>query len=194
MIPNIELSQDLDVIPILPLTKKGLVKWLSSQPDATEAWCRRYGFNAHLGKFLVIPGQDGNLDRVLFGLGNAGDKVNDYWSFGAMGKELPAGTYGIEIDLEPVLADHAVMAWVQGAYQFDQYRKKEERSGDIAKLCLPEAADLAVLNGTIKGGFLARDLINSPASHMGPEELAAAAVALAKEFDGTATVTVGDDL
>jgi len=194
MIPNIELAQDLDATPISPFTEDGLEQWLNLQPDVTGVWCRSYGFSADAGKYIVIPGEDGKLNRVLLGLGKAGDKASDYWSFGTLGKQLPAGTYRIDIDLEPILANHAALAWAQGAYQFDRYRKSKESSRSIAKLCLPETVNLAALNGTIKGGFLARDLINTPASDMGPEELGAAALALAKEYNGTVKIIVGDDL
>src|SRR5690606_33290945 len=42
--------------------------------------------------------------------------------------------------------------------------------------------------------FLVRDLINTPANHMGPAELAQAAIDLARRHDATARVVVGDDL
>src|SRR4029078_915023 len=42
--------------------------------------------------------------------------------------------------------------------------------------------------------MLARDLINTPANDMGPEELAAAAEALAAEFGASFACTVGEDL
>jgi len=42
--------------------------------------------------------------------------------------------------------------------------------------------------------FLARDLINTPAEDMGPADLAAAASAVAKEFDARCSVIAGDAL
>ena len=98
MISNIELGHDLDVTAILPLTEDDLVQWLRSQPDTTTAWCQRYEFSARSGKFLVIPGKNGKLEKVLYGLGKAGDKVSDYWHFGTLAKQLPAGTYSVDID------------------------------------------------------------------------------------------------
>ena len=194
MITNIELAQDPTATPILPLTIDNLAQWLTSQPHATAAWCQHHGFAAQPGKYLAVPGEEGAVSSILFGLGKGGEKVGDFWSFGTLANDLPAGTYRIDTDLDPVLANHAALAWAQGTYQFDRYQNEDDVGNGIAKLCLPETADPAAIKGAIKGGFLARDLINTPASDMGPEELADAAVELAKEFDGTCEVTVSDDL
>ena len=194
MITNIELPQDPTATPILPLTIDNLAQWLTSQPDATAAWCQHHGFAAQPGKYLAVPGDKGAVSSILFGLGKGGKMVGDFWSFGTLANDLPAGTYRIDADLDTVLANHAALAWAQGTYQFDRYLNERDVGNGIAKLCLPDTADSAAVKGAIKGGFLARDLINTPASDMGPEELAAATMDLAKEFDGTCEVTVSDDL
>ena len=54
---------------------------------------------------------------------------------------------------------------------------------------LPEGVDAARLLAMAEGEFLTRDLINTPASDMGPDELEAAFLALAERFGATAEVT-----
>ena len=69
MITNIELAQDPTATPILPLTIDNLAQWLTSQPDATAAWCQHHGFFGQCGKFLSVPDEQGTIAGILFGLG-----------------------------------------------------------------------------------------------------------------------------
>jgi leucyl aminopeptidase len=199
---NIEFNSDPAAVPIWPVRNRDLGAWQTDHPGSMSAWCKSNDFTAAAGKFLTLPGDDGKLAGVLLGLGDGGEKTRDYWSFGSLANALPAGLYRVEGDLSPIQADHAALAWAQAAYRFTRYRSENADSSrggdgdgdDTARLCLPENADGAYLQGTIKGSFLARDLINTPASDMGPEELADAALALAAEFDADASVIVGEDL
>ncbi len=53
---------------------------------------------------------------------------------------------------------------------------------------------MADITRMAEAATLARDLINTPANDMGPEELANAAQVLAGRFGATYTCIVGDDL
>src|SRR4029077_9913951 len=77
------------------------------------------------------------------------------------------------------------LAWALGAYAFTRY-KKPKKIG--AKLALPAGVDGAEITRIADHVFLARDLINTPPNDMGPEELAAAARALAKSHGATFSV------
>ena len=206
MISNIEFNFDPAATPIWPVRSADLAAWQAAHPGPMSAWCDSNDFTAVAGKFIRLPGDDGTLAGVLLGMGEGGDKAADYWAFGSLANALPPGLYRIEGELSSAaqsdLADHAALAWAQAAYRFTRYHSNDDApSGDgsddsdkVARLCLPENTAAAALQGAIKGSFLARDLINTPASDMGPEELADAAVALADEFGAKANVIVGDDL
>ena len=199
MIATIELKQDPDATPIWALASADLAPWQAGQPDSVAAWCKANGFTGQTGRYLVLPGDDGVPAGVLLGLGenggeNNGGAVTDYWAFGTLASGLPGGLYRIGHALPAAFANHAALAWAQAGYKFGRYKKTDDAEGAPARLCLPENADPGLLQGAIKGAFLARDLINTPASDMGPEELAAAAAALAAEFGGACDIIVGDDL
>jgi len=194
VIANIVTDLDPNAVPIWPIGGADLTAWQETQPEAAKAWCQSNGFSAAAGKYLLLPGENGDLAGVMLGLGEDVEGSSGYWAFGTLAMALPAGKYRIEGDLTPAQADQAALAWAQAAYRFTRYQGKDDAARETARLCLPENADGKALNGAIKGAFLARDLINTPASDMGPEELAAAALDLAKEFGGTGTVIVGDDL
>jgi len=190
---NIENELDPNAIPIWPMRKADLPGWQTRHGDAAAAWCKSNGFSGAAGKHLAVPGENGGLAGVLLGLGEDGEQAGDYWTFGTLAKALPAGTYRIEGALTGPQAHIAALAWAQAGYRFSRYLDANEED-DPARLCLPEAADGDALAGALKGDFLARDLINTPASDMGPEELAGAAETLAGEFGANCTMIVGDDL
>jgi leucyl aminopeptidase len=58
----------------------------------------------------------------------------------------------------------------------------------------PEGVEVAEISRMAEATALARDLINTPANDMGPEELAAAAQQLADRYGGNFHCIVGDDL
>ncbi|MDA1097494.1 MAG: leucyl aminopeptidase family protein [Proteobacteria bacterium] len=194
MIANIDINPDPNAIPIWPLRGSELTAWQADQTGIMSAWCRSSGFTAAAGKFILLPAETGGLAGVLLGLGAAAEQPGDYWAFGTLANSLPPGRYRIEGDLQGLQAYHATLAWALAGYRFTRYRGTEDADEAVACLCLAGGVDGAALKATVKGSFLARDLINTPASDMGPAELADAALALAAEYGGTGTVIVGDDL
>ncbi len=58
----------------------------------------------------------------------------------------------------------------------------------------PDGVDAAEIERIADAAMLARDLINTPSNDMGPEELAAAAQALAAEFGASFACTIGEEL
>ena len=197
VIANIDNNPDPTAIPIWPLRTGELAQWQAERPGIMAAWCRSSGFTAAAGKFVLLPAETGSLAGVLLGLGELTDQPGDYWVFGTLASSLPPGRYRIAGELSGGQANHAALAWALAHYRFTRYSGAD--AGDsggraIACLSLPEGIDGTALAAAVKGTFLARDLINTPASDMGPEELAAAALALAEEYGGMGTVIVGDDL
>ena len=79
------------------------------------------------------------------------------------------------------------LAWALGTYVL-RYRKSTRNA---VKLVVANAADNAAASRIAEGVFLTRDLINTPASDMGPAELAKAAHDLAKTHKAKFSVTMG---
>jgi leucyl aminopeptidase len=102
---------------------------------------------------------------------------------------LPDGTY--RFANEPHDSRLAALAIALGNYRFARYRKSE--AADI-KIDLPQSIDREELDFVVEGVGLARDLINTPANDMGPDELEAAARKLATLHDAKFNAIVGDDL
>jgi leucyl aminopeptidase len=83
------------------------------------------------------------------------------------------------------------LGWALATYRFGRYRKHE---GSFPTLVWPGGCDRAGVERAASATFLVRDLINTPAADMGPEELAAAARTLADGHGARFAVIVGDEL
>jgi leucyl aminopeptidase len=176
-------------VPILFVTAATFDKAIEIIDDRELTFLRAAGYEPKSGRHLVVPGPDGKLAGVLFGLENPDEPVKDLFRPGQLSTLLPAGTY--RFANAPHDARLAALAFALGAYQFTRYRKPDERN---FQLVLPEGVDGDDLTRIVEGVTLARDLINTPSNDMGPAELEDAARALAKQHGATVEVTSGDAL
>ncbi|MSP67626.1 MAG: leucyl aminopeptidase family protein [Alphaproteobacteria bacterium] len=151
------------------------------------AWARRLGFEADAGKTCLVPGLDGDLAEVLLGLGTN----PDLWTFAGLSRSLPAGSYFFAPEPAAPLAEQAAIGWAIGAYAFGRYK---EIAGGVAQLVLPPAVRRGRVETIAEGIALARDLINTPASDMGPAELTEVAGAVAARHGAQLRSLVGEAL
>ena len=108
---------------------------------------------------------------------------------GALAGLVPAGAYRFANAAHD--SKLAALAFALGCYRFTRYRKQDDKE---LKLELPGNVDGDDLSRIVEGVYLARDLINTPANDMGPEELEEAARTLAGRHGATVRSVVGDDL
>src|SRR5258708_90065 len=176
----------------VPVTFVTAATWpaLRDRLDArSRAFTDAAGFEPRAGRHLLLPGPQGELADVLFGLEPADDPSKDLLRPGALPALLPAGTY--RFANAPHDTRLAALAFGLGSYRFARYRKAEDKE---VRLELPAGVDGADLRRIAEGVYLARDLINTPANDMGPGELETAARDVATRHRATIRVTVGDDL
>jgi len=157
--------------------------------ERERAFAQAAGFQAKPGRHLLLPGDDGRLSGVMFGIEAADEPVKDPFRPAVLVSLLPPGTY--RFANAPHDARLAALAFALGAYQFTRYRKGEARD---VRLALPDGADGDDLTRIAEAVTLARDLINTPSNDMGPDELEAAARAVADRNGATFDVTRGNAL
>lgn len=174
----------VDAVPIIALSEAELDAWLSSQPERVQRWVRDTGFKAANASHCLLPSEQGGLQGVLLGMGGA----QDFWAVGALASKLPAGDYRLHGFSDLAQRSHACMAWGLGAYRFERYKRDE---GARARLVLdvPEA-----VQDIVSSIYSVRDLVNTPAADMMPQDLGAAAQALAQRYGGSCQEIVGKDL
>jgi leucyl aminopeptidase len=180
-----------DALPLTLVAKDGLDAFVAGLSKPHAAWVEAHGFKAGLGAVLVLPGADGAPEAAVVGLGDAKARARRRFGTAAARAKLPAGTYRLETDLTGPALDEVCLGWLLAGYRFDRYAKKPAPK---AALVAPQGVDAARLEAIAAGEVLTRDLINTPAQDMGPEELEAAARDLADRFAATIDVTTGDDL
>ena len=181
-----------DAIPIVPLARDALAAWAKRQPKPLGNWIRGTRFRADPGTISLVAGSDGALARVLFGTGPSGAPAGeDIWEWASLASRLPEGLYRLEGDLDPAIAARVALGWSLGTYTFSRYRDDADR---FAHLVWPAGVDRAHIERTARAITLARDLINTPASDMGPRDLAQAARSLARSFGARCRVIKGDEL
>ncbi|MBL6427251.1 MAG: leucyl aminopeptidase family protein [Maritimibacter sp.] len=180
-----------DAIPLTLVPKESLAKVKESLPDSHAAWLDASGYSAGLGVVLVLPGKGGKIDGALVGLGDAKARARMRFGTAKARAALPEGTYRLVTDLTGHALDEVALGWLLAGYTFEKYAK---HPAPKAGLIAPDGVDAARLQAIAAGEALTRDLINTPASDMGPADLADAARALADEFGAEIDVIVGDDL
>jgi leucyl aminopeptidase len=180
-------SERSGAIPIIPVDAAALPRWLDAHPSSRE-WIAALGFRAEPGTFVFLPGNDGRPGAVLA----SPSEGASVWAFSGLPMTLPEGTYLLQpqVDNATPLTD-AALGWALGSYAFTRYKKAKRLP---ATLVWPEAADRNEVERIVRGIFLARDMINTPAEDMGPGELADAALTVAETWGATAQVIVGDEL
>ncbi len=94
--------------------------------------------------------------------------------------------------LEGAFPPEAALAFGLGTYRFDRYKAK--KAPPTAQLKLGPQDDPEGLARTLAAVTLVRDLVNTPANDMGPEDLEAAARALAAQHGATISVTTCEEL
>ena len=174
-------------VPITPLTEGGLSDWLGGQQPRIAAWVRATRFKAEPGAVSLLADGDGKLERVLAGFGDG----EEMWEWAALASGLPGRRYRIDAPLDATRAERAALGWALAAYRFDRYRKAGKAQ---ATLVWPKECDRAAVERAAEATYLVRDLINTPASDMGPRHLAAAAQRVARRHGARATVIVGERL
>ncbi len=176
-----------EAVPITPLREAALARWLAGAGLAWRGWVESTGFTAKPGELSLAPGENGRLARVLVGV----EEHQSLWTLAGLPQSLPAGSYRLDAPLGAAVAGKAALGWALGSYRFERYRKEAKPA---AVLVWPKGADRAAVEAARDGLFLARDLINTPASDMGPAELAAAARQLAEKHGAEIAVIEGEAL
>ena len=82
------------------------------------------GFKAEAGRHVVLPDRDGNIARVLFGLGDADSAERGPLLFGKLATALPKGTYRLADGVDD--PELAALAFALASYRFDRYRKPKK--------------------------------------------------------------------
>jgi len=172
-------------IPIYFVTDKNLKDTAGQLSPVARNWLKAQVFKAKPGTHVNLPDADGHLSAILFGA----DAIMSPMHTGVLAASLPAGRYRLEGDVEN--GHFNSLGFALGAYRFDRYAIKPQVE---ASLLMPGGVDRKRLEREAKATYLVRDLINTPANDMGPDDLEKAFRSLASRYKARVSVIKGNDL
>ncbi|KIN63090.1 Leucyl aminopeptidase [Sulfitobacter noctilucicola] len=178
-------------IPLHVISEEQLENWLSEQPERNRSWLKAQGFTGALGQAVTLPDDEGGIALAAIGFGTEKARKRGRFHLAAAAPKLPEGVYKIASGLEQTVAENECLGWLLAGYRFDRYSKQSPLQ---AELVAPDSVDVKKIEARAAGETLTRDLINTPASDMGPPDLELAARDLAKQHNARITVTTGEDL
>ena len=172
--------------PLIPCHKKELKSYIKQQSGVAKHWIKQTDFEAKKGSFCLVPNKKGEIDHVLFGI----DNNTEYrWALSTLAEELPLGHYRLEADWSKEQQQQAAIGWGLACYQFERYKQSDRIAPSL--LVQKKSKRIKAFVAAVK---LVRDLINTPAADMMPQDLATAAKALASQFDAKFKQIKGNDL
>ena len=178
-------------IPLHLVSEDQLDNWLGGQPASVSSWIAANSFTGALGQALVFPTADGSVQMAIAGYGTETSRKRGRFHLAGAAAKLPKGAYQLETDLPQETLANETLGWLLSAYRFDRYAKSAPMQ---AELIAPDGVNADLLIALASGEMLTRDLINTPASDMGPPDLEKAARDLAKAHGADISVVTGDDL
>jgi leucyl aminopeptidase len=165
---------------------------LQTQYGAIAPWLNACRFIAEPGTFCLVPDPDSGIECVLVGQPNQ----IDVWTLAFLPQVLPPYRYHLADTYTAAEATKLCLGWHLAQYQFVNYKqnKNNGQANGRAELSIPDYADAAYIAAATDATSLVRDLINTPASDMGPDQLEERAQTVADAFGAMLQVTVGDEL
>ena len=178
-------------LPLHVIAQPDLSDWLNDQPDHVKSWVDAGGFTGALGQALLIPGSNGEPEMALAGYGKNTTRARKRFPLAAAAEALPKGSYHIVSGVPSEALETECLGWLLTGYAYDRYANQSPAK---ARLVAPEGIDVARIETLANAEALTRDLVNTPASDMGPDQLQAAAEKLAQDFGATCDTVQADAL
>lgn len=178
-------------IPLHIVAQGDVQNWLGRQTETMQNWINAQGFTGAIGQAVTVAGGDGMPALAVAGYGTPRSRARGRFHLAAAAAKLPKGDYHIAGGLPEDETANEALGWLLSNYRFDRYA---QQSAATALLVAPEGIDAAQIEALVAGETLTRDLINTPASDMGPPDLEHAARALAEQHRAKITLITGDAL
>ena len=174
-------------IPVRLVTVESWPAVAAELEPMSRVYAEAAGFDAKPESLLLLPGSDGAIAAVLFGIEAGG--AADPFAIAKLATGLPKGDYRLaDAPAEPALA---ALGFAFGTYRFDRYRERPARD---VRLVLPDGVDGADVTRIADAVAMGRDLVNTPANDLGPDGIEEAARRVAERHAADIQVILGDDL
>jgi leucyl aminopeptidase len=189
----VDLADAKAAIVLHLVSRSELSSFRTSLPERQQRVLESSQFEAESGSLRLIHGEDGSVTAAIVGTGSpiVSKAEHDLWALAHLSTALPAATYKLAQEPDAASATMLALGWALGNYAFEAFAPKAPRR---ASLVWPANADRARVIREAEALAIARDLINTPANHLGPVALAARAIEIAQRHGATIQTIVGKDL
>ena len=179
------ISNHSDSIPILISDD---INCLSGYLDNLEMkYVLSSGYFSSKINTLFVPSTAGSLKLIL--IKPSGKKR---FVIGSRIARLPPGSYYIKSNLSEELAFEVVLGFCFSSYKYQPFKKKKENFDVL--LCIPKNVNKKRIIAFSRAEFFVRNLINTPASFLGPNNFENVIKLFAKEKCFTFESIIGEDL
>lgn len=185
---NLIQPDNVQAATLIHITDKGRFEtWLALQSDAARTAIKAQKFEGNANDIAILPGDKPGDWSVVAGVSDAA--ALGVWHLAKAAESLPEGTYRLA-DYD---AGDAMLGWILGQYRYQEYLSEPKLVGPRVLLVRePARIHLAALQAAAIA--LVRDLVNRPASDLGPNALEAEARRIAKSHKAEIAVTAGEAL
>ncbi len=162
--------------------------WLNGQPGRIRTMVEAQKFTGKAHEIAILSGDKADEWSVLAGVSSL--KTLKSWCLAKAAGNLPEGKYRLADEID---AGDAMLGWLLAHYGFDRYKKSDNETGK-RQLLVSNPGRIDAMQIEAGATALVRDLVNTPAEDMGPDQLEKTAKRLSKDYKAELTVTRGDDL
>ena len=174
--------------PIHLVDKTSFSGWAKRRSAADRALLKAQGFDGQTGyASAILPRSDGQWE-VVSAVANV--SALSPWCLARLAETLPGGSYKLA-EGEP---GPAAFGWLIAQHRFDRYKTKAGEPHAERILLTGEVSRIDPMVHLAEATAMVRDLVNTPASDMGPAELEQAVRDLAASSGASIDVTLGDAL
>ncbi len=173
-------------IPLNIVYKTDFDIWVKNQTEFSKNWIKNSGFKASANRFLIIPDNTGCIDSVLV----IADSKNIIWCLGKCANELPEGDYSIATNLSESEKESCALGWGLGSYDYKRYKKKNKKNCTLVL----DVENKTKVESLLSGITVTRDMVNTPASDMMPQNISDTCKSIGKNYDVNFSECVGKEL
>jgi leucyl aminopeptidase len=156
---------------------------------AQRDWLAAHRFGP--GKVMAVPDGNGAVAGLAVGVDSRAAHSSACVSVGHAASLAPEGDWHLASPWPR--AELATIAWGLGAYRFRRYKTAGDRP-PRTRLHVPPNVLASRVQAIVEGVHFGRDLINTPANDMGPDDLEAAVRLLAERHGAAVSVITGSAL
>lgn len=143
-------------------------------------------------KSLLIPNMENTISHVIF-FDDMNQRAKPFRMFDLLWSNFKNKTYVFEYfgseELPGDIADKMMISWALSSYKLSWFKRSVPAQQET-KIVWPKNCNVSWVKSTIRAHTLVRDLVDTPAMALGPQELEEVAITIAKELNATKVTSI----